>query len=157
VFYKDGTPSISYADAVEEARCWGWIDSLIKRVDDRIYLRKFSRRRAGSNWSASNRKRVRALLEAGRMQPPGLAMIEGVDLSAAPPNPATVASVEPPPVLAASLAESPAAQAGFDKLPPSHRRRFVAWISEAKRHETRERRAAEAVAMLERGERLGMK
>src|SRR3990172_2683017 len=67
-FYKEPSapPSIGYTDAVEEALCWGWIDSLIKRIDDELYLRKFTPRNPGSNWSASNRKRVRKLLAEGR-------------------------------------------------------------------------------------------
>ncbi len=68
-----GRSSVSYNDAVEEALCWGWIDSLIKRVDDDVYLRKLSPRKQGSNWSTSNRRRVKKLLAEGRMQPAGLA------------------------------------------------------------------------------------
>jgi uncharacterized protein YdeI (YjbR/CyaY-like superfamily) len=158
-FYKKptGRRTIRYDDAIEEALSWGWIDSLIKRVDDDLYLRKFTPRKAGSNWSALNRKRVRKLIAEGRMQPPGLALIEGVDLDEAPPNPATAAPIEPPSELAGLLATNETASREFEKLPPSQKRRYIGWIMAAKRNETRARRAAEAVEMLERGERLSGK
>jgi uncharacterized protein YdeI (YjbR/CyaY-like superfamily) len=158
-FYKKPAhrSGISYTDAVEEALCWGWIDSLIKRMDDSVYVRKFSRRRPGSNWSAANRKRVKKLLTEGRMQQPGRALIDGVDLDADPPNPATVAPAEPPPVFAEALAGNERARKEFERLPPSHKKRYVGWILSAKREETRRRRSAEAVQLLAAGKRLEMK
>jgi uncharacterized protein YdeI (YjbR/CyaY-like superfamily) len=74
-FYKDGTPGVSYRETLEEALCWGWIDSLIKRVDGRVYVRKFSRRSPNSAWSELNKKLVAGLEAAGRMTPAGLAAI----------------------------------------------------------------------------------
>lgn len=158
-FYKGANQpaGISYTDAVEEALCWGWIDSLIKRIDERAYLRKFSRRRPDSNWSATNRTRVKKLIEQGRMHQPGLRLIEGVDLDAAPPNPATAAPTEPPPALAQALAANERARREFERLPPSHKKRYVGWILAAKREETRRRRSAEAVQLLAEGKRLEMK
>lgn len=156
-FYKDGTEGISYADAVEEALCWGWIDSLVKRIDEREYVRKFTPRRAGSNWSASNRKRIRKLLDQGRMMEPGLALIGNVDLSAEPENPVTAASGKPSAEFARALEQSPDAERTFNALPQSERRKYVAWIQAAKKAQTKTRRIAEAVELLARGERLGLK
>ena len=156
-FYKDGTEGISYADAVEEALCWGWIDSLVKRIDEREYVRKFTPRRAGSNWSASNRKRVRKLLDQGRMMEPGLAAIKDVDLSEAPRNPVPAAPDTPPAELARALKRSPDAERTFRELPQSERKKYTAWILDAKKSDTKSRRIAEAVESLARGKRLGLK
>lgn len=156
-FFKDGTAGISYTDAVEEALCWGWVDSLIKRVDEREYVRKFTARRPGSRWSTSNRKRARKLLDEGRMKPAGSALLEGVDLSAEPENPTTAAPDAPPAEFARALKKSPKAAETFDALPKSAKKRYIAWVLDARRAPTRERRIAEAVSLLEQGKRLGMK
>lgn len=74
-YYKDGTPSISYRESLEEALCHGWIDSIIKRIDDRIYVRKFTPRRGRSRWSETNRRLVAALIKKRLMTAAGLAKI----------------------------------------------------------------------------------
>jgi uncharacterized protein YdeI (YjbR/CyaY-like superfamily) len=68
-----GVASIDYKDALDEALCFGWVDSLIKRLDDRRFARKFTPRREDSRWSAVNRKRYAELVAAGRLKPPGIA------------------------------------------------------------------------------------
>src|SRR5213596_801963 len=75
VFYKQhtGVASIGYGDALDEALCFGWVDSLVKRLDDRRYAIKFTPRRADSRWSAVNRKRYAELKVRGRLKPPGIA------------------------------------------------------------------------------------
>jgi len=75
-YFKDGRPGVSYRQALEEALCWGWIDSLIKRIDERVYVRKFSRRSPDSMWSELNKKLVAELTTAGSMMPAGLAAVE---------------------------------------------------------------------------------
>jgi uncharacterized protein YdeI (YjbR/CyaY-like superfamily) len=70
-----GTPCVSYDEAVEEALCFGWIDGLIKRLDDDRYTRRFTPRKSCSNWSESNKVRVRKLIAEGRMTPAGLATV----------------------------------------------------------------------------------
>jgi uncharacterized protein YdeI (YjbR/CyaY-like superfamily) len=142
---------VPYDAAVREALCFGWIDSLVRRLDEERYARKFTPRQPGSVWSDSNRKRWAELDAAGLLTPAGRA--------AAP----TDTSSEPPSIpemtddLAAALGAHPAARRAFEALPPSHRRRYVAWIHFAKRVETRQRRAAEAVALLTAGKALGLK
>ncbi|HUI31624.1 MAG TPA: YdeI/OmpD-associated family protein [Candidatus Acidoferrales bacterium] len=74
-FYKDGTKGITYDDAIEESLCFGWIDSLIKKVDEKIYVRKFCRRRSNSKWSETNRKKAEELIEQELMTRHGLKTI----------------------------------------------------------------------------------
>src|SRR6185503_14875959 len=75
VFYKQhtGVASIAYADAIDEALCFGWVDSLVKRLDDRRYAIKFTPRRSDSRWSDKNRQRYAALEASGRLKPAGIA------------------------------------------------------------------------------------
>jgi uncharacterized protein YdeI (YjbR/CyaY-like superfamily) len=77
VYYKKHTsqPTIPYEDAVEEALCFGWIDSTAKRIDDEKYAQRFTPRKDHKNWSEPNKQRVRKLIQAGRMTPAGLARI----------------------------------------------------------------------------------
>lgn len=156
VFFKKhtGKKSISYDDAVEEALCFGWIDSLIKRLDDDRYLRKFTPRTDTSKWSAANLARIRKLTKAGRMTEAGLAKV----LPDAKPQPAAASKpFEVPQFLADALAAHPVAKRNFDLLAPSYRRHYIGWLSSAKRPETRARRLDEAISLLKAGKKLGMK
>lgn len=78
LYYKKhtGQPRIPYDDAVEEALCYGWIDSIVKRIDDETFMQKFTPRKVKSNWSDLNKKRVKELIEQGLMEKPGLEIIE---------------------------------------------------------------------------------
>jgi len=78
LFYKKDTDrsSMDYESAVEEALCFGWVDSIIKKIDDTKYLRKFTPRNENSRWSETNRKRVKRLISQNRMTDAGLAKIE---------------------------------------------------------------------------------
>jgi uncharacterized protein YdeI (YjbR/CyaY-like superfamily) len=78
IFYKrhTGKPRVEYDDAVEEALCFGWIDSLVKRVDDDCYMQKFTPRKPNSKWSDSNRARVKKMIEAGLMTEAGTRVLE---------------------------------------------------------------------------------
>jgi uncharacterized protein YdeI (YjbR/CyaY-like superfamily) len=157
-FYKShtGVASISYQDALDEALCFGWVDSLVKRLDDRRFARKFTPRRADSRWSAVNRKRYAELKASGRLMPAGI--------SRAPtdrtygPRPARYEMPSKIPVyIATALAKHPAALRHFEALAPSHRRRYLGWIESAKREETRARRLQEAIRLLSAGKTLGLK
>jgi uncharacterized protein YdeI (YjbR/CyaY-like superfamily) len=150
-----GAPSVCYEEAVQEALCFGWIDSLVRRLDDQAYLQKFTPRSNVGKWSPSNRRRLRKLVTEGRMTPAGLAVVGDAleePVVERPRPPETL-----PPDLDACLQGVPEAATAFAALPPSHRRQYVAWITAAKREETRLRRLDEAIARLSRGERLGMK
>jgi uncharacterized protein YdeI (YjbR/CyaY-like superfamily) len=157
VYYKrdTGRPSVSYSESLEEALCFGWIDSLIQKIDDEKYARKFTPRRAGSKWSALNKHLVVKLVAQGRMTPAGLACVDFplAEASAARPLRPPLAL---PDWLAVALALHPLAWQNFNAMPPSHCRQYIAWISDAKKEETRQRRILAAVARLEKNAPLGM-
>jgi uncharacterized protein YdeI (YjbR/CyaY-like superfamily) len=155
VFYKQhtGRPSVAHADALDEALCYGWIDSLVKRLDDSRYAIKFTPRKAGSRWSAINTKRYAELKALGRLKPPGIERSPTGRTYAPKPNLPTTA----PSYMVRALKKHPAAWRTFEGLPPSHRRRYVGWIATAKLPETRERRLKEAIRMLAAGKELGLK
>ena len=158
IFHKreSGETSIPYADALDEALCFGWIDSLVKRLDERRYARKFTPRRPGSRWSEVNRKRYAELKAEGRLKRPGIERPPTERGDA--PRPARI---ELPRLLPAyireALAGRPAALRHFQALPPEQRRRYFAWIESAKREETKRRRLAEAIHLLAAGKELGLK
>jgi uncharacterized protein YdeI (YjbR/CyaY-like superfamily) len=154
VFHKDhtGVESIPYEEAVREALCFGWIDSLIKRLDDDRYARKFTPRKPTSRWSALNRRRWAELKAAGLLAAPGLAAAPTGNSYAERP-----AIPELPDYIVRALKKSPKAWQSFQVLAPGYRRYFVAWIHTAKREETRERRIRESIALLEAGKKLGLK
>jgi uncharacterized protein YdeI (YjbR/CyaY-like superfamily) len=157
VFYKQhtGVPSVDYQDAVDEALCVGWVDSLIKRLDDRRYARKFTPRRTDSVWSATNRTRYAALKAEGRMKPGGLGRPPTSRKAIRPPRFKMPAKL--PGALAAALKKNPDARRCFDGLSDSHRCRYVWWIDSAKREDTKARRLKEAIRFLTAGRPLGLK
>jgi uncharacterized protein YdeI (YjbR/CyaY-like superfamily) len=154
IFYKDhtGVKSMAYEDSVREALCVGWVDSLIKRLDDRCYARKFTPRQPTSKWSDINRKRWVELKTAGLLTPAGLAAAPNDNWYALRP-----AIPDLPGYIAKALQANPKAWSFFQELAPSYRRCFVAWIHSAKRPETRERRIIESIALLAAGKKLGLK
>lgn len=154
VFHKDhtGVKSIEYEDSIREALCFGWIDSLIKRLDDDRYARKFTPRKPTSKWSDTNRKRWAELKEAGLLQAAGLAAAPASNKYAPKPS-----IPELPAYIARALKSSPKAWKFFQTLAPVYRRHFVVWIDIAKRPETREKRIRESIALLESGQKLGLK
>lgn len=149
-----GRRCITYDAAVEEALCVGWIDSLIKRLDDDRYMRKFTPRTNTSKWSQSNLRRVEELVAAGRMTAVGLAKLNP-EVQPAPRTPSR--TVEVPGFFEEALAGNESAREFFNGLAPSHRRNIIGWVSTAKREETRERRLEEALSLLQQGKMLGMK
>lgn len=155
IFYKraTGRPSIAYADALDEALCVGWIDSLIKRIDDQRYARKFTPRKPDSRWSAINRRRDAALEASGRLTPAGLARRPTDRRSERLP----VSGSTVPTYIERALEERPTAWKGFERLAPSHRRNYILWIDSARREETKARRLREAIRLLARGKVLGLK
>jgi uncharacterized protein YdeI (YjbR/CyaY-like superfamily) len=158
VFHKQhtGVPSIAYKDALDEALCFGWVDSLVKRLDDERYARKFTPRRADSRWSAINRKRYAELKASGRLQPAGVARAPTDHGYDQPPARFTMPA-EIPAWIQTALKKHPAAMLHFDALAPSHKRRYIGWIESAKRDETKARRLNEAISLLNAGKPLGLK
>jgi uncharacterized protein YdeI (YjbR/CyaY-like superfamily) len=148
-----GEPSVSYQDALDEALCFGWVDSLIKRLDAERYARKFTPRKPDSRWSAVNRRHYARLKAAGRLRPSGI--------SRAPTTqnqyPARQPLVRTPAFIRQAIDAEPKARAYFDSLAPSYKRLYVGWIASAKKEETRLRRLDEAVRLLKSGQTLGLK
>lgn len=157
IFYKKhtGKTSLKYEEAVEEALCFGWIDSLIKKLDEECYARKFTPRTDISKWSDLNIKRLNKLIKEGRMRPEGLAKITPEILSGKPQQRSAELTV--PEYITLKLKEFPEANQNFSILPPSHKKRYIGWIDAAKKMETKQRRLQEAIEMLLKNERLGMK
>jgi uncharacterized protein YdeI (YjbR/CyaY-like superfamily) len=158
VYYKAGTgkPTISYEDSLEEALCFGWVDSLIQKIDEQKYARKFTPRKPGSKWSELNKHLVAKLVQQDRMTEAGMAKVEFSLQEAASDRPGRP-ELSLPDWLKAGLMTSPQAWENFSKLPPSHRRNYIRWVSDAKREETRQKRIREAIGRLEKNERLGLK
>lgn len=158
IFHKrdTGIASIDYKDAFDEALCFGWVDSLIKRLDDRRYARKFTPRRADSRWSDVNRKRYAELEAEGRLKPAGIAR-PPTDRGSAPRPPRLELPARLPAYVQAALRKNKEASRAFKALPPSHRRRYIAWIESAKREETKLRRLKESIRLLACGQELGLK
>lgn len=150
-----GRESVSDLDAAEEALCWGWIDSIIKRVDDGTYAKKFTPRTDTAKWSAVNVKRVKALIAAGRMRPAGRAKIPDEVLRDGyrPYTEDRPDATEPPAEFLRALDAVPGAKAKFDALPPSSRKLFVGWSLDAKKEETRLSRMAKAADLIARGKK----
>jgi len=150
-----GIPTVMYAEALDVALCYGWIDGQKKSCDESYYLQKFTPRRARSMWSQVNRDKVAELIRRGLMQPSGLAEVERAKADgrweaayASPRN--TVA----PDDLLTALAASPKAEAFFEGLNKTNRYSIVSRIQGARRPETRAARIAKFVDMCERGEKL---
>jgi uncharacterized protein YdeI (YjbR/CyaY-like superfamily) len=150
-----GIPSVSKAEAIDAALCFGWIDGQLDKYDEQHWLIRFTPRRPRSKWSARNRTRALELIAEGRMRPQGLAEIEAAkadgrwDAAYAPQSEAQV-----PADLQAALDANPKAAAFFATLKGANRYAILYRIGEAKKPETRVARIAKFVGMLERGETL---
>ena len=160
VFYKKhtGKPSIEYGEAVEEALCFGWIDSIIKKLDNERYARKLTPRRAGSRWSELNKQRIAKLTKQGLMTQAGVAVVKQAKTSGLwnkPDRPQI--SFDLPKELERALAANAKAKDFFEQLAPSYKHQFIGWVAVAKRPETTARRVKESIALLEQGQKLGMK
>ena len=150
-----GVETVVYAEALEVALCYGWIDSQVMSLDERFYLQKFTPRRSRSKWSRINREKIEQLTNAGRMKPAGL---EQVGLAkadgrwdAAYASPSTI---EVPEDLQKALDANPKAAEFFATLSGSNRYAVLYQLEDAKKPETRARRLEKFMGMLERGEKV---
>jgi len=147
-YWKKGTgrPSLTWSEAVDQALCFGWIDSRANTIDEERYRQRFTPRKPGSNWSKVNIAKVARLTEAGKMRPAGLAAFE-----ARPEAKSGVYSFEQekpaqlPRAYEKRLRADAAAWEYWKARPPSYRRTATHWVVSAKREETRERRLAQLV------------
>jgi uncharacterized protein YdeI (YjbR/CyaY-like superfamily) len=148
-----GILSVTYAEAVEIALCHGWIDGVRRSHDDKTFLQRFTPRGPRSVWSAINKKKVQELMKAKLMRPAGLATVRTAkangqwDKAYAPAS-----TIQVPPDLAAALKKNKKAKAFFDTLKSSSRFAFLHRLHAAKKEETRAKRLALYVGMMERGE-----
>jgi uncharacterized protein YdeI (YjbR/CyaY-like superfamily) len=163
VYYKKhaGRPSISYDDSVEEALCFGWVDSIIKKIDDERFARRFTPRINKSRWSEANRKRVKRMIREGKMTDAGLARItEAKDRGEWLKTAVTARQGKKlaiPSSLEVALKANKKALDSFSRLAESYKKNFVRWIDSAKKEETRKKRITETIGLLERNQKLGMK
>ena len=161
VYYRKvtGISSIAYEDSLDEALCFGWIDSLIKKIDDQRYARKFTPRKDDSKWSLVNKKRVEQLIQDGLMTEHGLKKVEAAKRSGHwdAPGQKPKMDFKMPAAFAEALKKDPQAEAAYYNLAPSHQKQYLGWIVTAKRAETRERRIAESIQLLREGKKLGLR
>lgn len=147
IIYKkeSGIPSVYYPEAVDEALCFGWVDSLGNKRDEQSYYQYFSPRKPKSNWSGVNKAKVERLLLAGKMMPAGLKMVELAKRTGTWTALEDVENCVVPADLEAALALQPQALAHWQAFPPSAKRGILQWLSAAKQAATRERRIVEIV------------
>lgn len=146
-----GDRYIPYDAIVEEALCFGWIDSLVHALDDMRSMRLLSPRRPNSVWSPANRERVERLIASGRMHAAGLAKVEAAKADGSWEAATPMETELLPEALAARLRDDSAARALFEALSPSKQRLAISWITNAKTEATRARRIDALMIGLERG------
>ena len=152
ISYKKATgkPRVDYDESVEEALCFGWIDSKGNKLDDERTMLWFAPRRAGTGWSKLNKDRVEKLVKAKSMAPAGLAKVNAAKKDGSWNALDAVEALEIPPDLADALSKNETALGYFDAFPRSVKRAILEWISHAKRPETRAKRIEETVTKAER-------
>ena len=146
-------PGIEYPEAVEEALCFGWIDSKPQKKDTHTYLLYFADRKSGSVWSKINKERVSRLIKEGRMTAAGMKKIEAAKKDGTWSTLDAVDALEIPDDLNKALARSKKAWKNFEAFPPGIRKQLVYWVLSAKREETRAARIKEIVSKAARNER----
>jgi uncharacterized protein YdeI (YjbR/CyaY-like superfamily) len=150
-----GLDSVTYAEAVEVALCYGWIDGQVRKFDQDYYLQRFTPRRARSKWSKINRQKATELIERGEMKPAGLREVERAradgrwDAAYDAPSTAQV-----PDDLLRELEKNQPAREFFETLDGRNRYAILYQIQDAKRPETRARRIEKYVAMLSEGKKI---
>lgn len=147
VYYKKGTgkPGVRIGDAVEEALCFGWIDSVQRSLDAERTMLRFTPRKPKSGWSKVNKERVGRLIASGLMTPAGLEKVEAAKRDGSWNALDAAERLEIPADLETALAANRTAKRYFDAFPPSSKKIILTWITHAKRPETRAKRVAETV------------
>ncbi len=151
VIAKKGSdlPTVTQAEAVEEALCFGWIDAKAHPRDGGSWKQWMGRRRPGSGWSAVNKGRIERLVAEGRMAPAGLAAIQAAKADGSWTRLDASHALRVPADLATAMKAYPNARTRFDAFPPSARRAILQWIDDAKRPETRAKRIEETARQAE--------
>lgn len=161
VYYKKktGKTNVEYGASVEEALCFGWIDSIIKKLDDAKYTRKFTPRNVSSQWSLSNKKRVAHLIKMGSMTEHGLLKVNAAKLAGNWDKPAQKPELtfKMSEEFEEALKKDKKAEETFSKLSLTFQKQYLGWIEVAKRPGTREKRIRESIQLLAEGKKLGLK
>lgn len=149
ISYKKATgkPRVEYEEAVEEALCFGWIDSKGHKLDEERSMLYFAPRKGGTGWSRPNKERVKKLTQAGLMMPAGLAKVEVAKRDGSWNALDAVEALEVPADLAAALAAEGVARQYWEAFPRSVKRAILEWISNAKKPETRAKRIGETARL----------
>ena len=156
-YYKknSGKASVSYEEALQEALCFGWIDSVVNKLDEERYMQRWTPRKPQSIWSASNRAHVRKLIAEGRMAAPGLAKIKRAKKDGSWNKLNDIERIGngggPPPDVMAAIAAHPGLEKKFAALSASRRKMLSYWVASAKRPETRARRIAQLEGYIDAG------
>jgi uncharacterized protein YdeI (YjbR/CyaY-like superfamily) len=157
-YYKvsTGKPSLNWSESVDQAICFGWIDGIRRSIDEESYCIRFTPRNPNSKWSAVNIKKAQALIASGQMMPAGLKLLE----QRKEPK-QEVYSYENrldffPPDIEERFRQNELAWDNFCKFPPSHRRKYILWMMDAKQQTTFEKRFAQLIAACEEGKRLDL-
>ena len=153
VLYRKGSGRLTYPEAVEEALCFGWIDSVPRKLDDERRQQYFSPRKKGSVWSALNKQRLAALEATGQLHPAGQAKIAAARQDGSWAALDAVEALELPPDLAAALAADEAAHRNFAAFPPSVRKMVLQRLLAVKREATRQQHIARIVALAAQNQR----
>lgn len=155
------TPKVpfTYQEALDEALCMGWVDSLLKTIDEKEYMRKFTPRLPTSTWSENNKKRVEGLIIQGRMMLPGMKAIEVARENGMWDKGVKLPDVDDsfPGALLSAFQGNPTARDHYFGMALSAQKQFNIWINMAKRPETVRKRVDESVRLLKKGEELGLK
>jgi uncharacterized protein YdeI (YjbR/CyaY-like superfamily) len=151
---SSGRAGLSYDDAVEEALCFGWIDSKVNPVDDDHFRQVYTPRKPGSIWSMSNKRRVEKLIAGGRMTAAGLAKVEAARKDGSWSFLDDVEALELPADLRQTLEANPVAQQRFEAFGSSYKKQVLYWIKSSKRPETRKKRIEQAVALAAEGRKI---
>jgi uncharacterized protein YdeI (YjbR/CyaY-like superfamily) len=165
IFYKKhvNTECIKYNDVLEEALCFGWIDSLIKKIDDDKYARKITPRTDTQKWSELNKKKVLELIKEGKMNQAGLNKIDNylktgkVDWSVNKSEIRESKEIDIPDFIIKELARNEPALMNFNKLASTYKRHYILWITNARKEETIINRLKESIGLLKENKKLGLK
>ena len=158
VYYKKhtGKESVSYEDGVCEAICFGWIDGKVMTIDDDCYKQRFSPRRKNSKWSELNKRRAEKMMSEGSMTEAGMRSIEEAKANGKWDESTSRIIPDMPPELFQALQKNKTAFQNFNNFANSYRNLYIAWVSAAKREETKLKRIAEVVRRAEINEKPGM-
>ncbi len=157
IYYKKhvNKVSIEQSDAVEEALCFGWIDSIVKKIDEERYMQKFTPRNENSIWSNINKNRVAMLIDNGTMTEAGMDKIKIAKKNGSWNKIHTFANINNiPKEFEIALSKNSIARSNFNQLAPSNKKQYIYWVGTAKKEETRKRRSKKAIQLLNNNKKL---